>query len=94
MDTSRHEHGDHTVALGYRLLDDLAVVRRPGYNGDAARELIEFRDALVTSYAHHLIAAVERVLHHVRSGLPRGADDADLHRTYLRFAETALSEAP
>src|SRR5437762_1016245 len=81
VDTSRHEHGDHTVAPGYRLLDDLAVVRRPGYDGYGARELVEFRDALFTAYADHLIAAVERVLHDVLSGLPRGPDDADLHRT-------------
>ena len=94
MDTSRHEHVITPSHPATACSDDLAVVRRPGYNGYAARELVEFRDALFTAYADHLIAAVERVLHHVLSGLPRGPDDADLHSGKGCMRDKSLATAP
>ena len=83
MDTPGGQHGLDPVAPRHRFRDDPAVVCRPGYNGHAPRERIEFRDALLTAHAGHFIAAVQRVRHHVLSELPGGSHDADLHHTYL-----------
>jgi hypothetical protein len=73
----------------YRLPDDLAVVGRSGYDGDAPGERIEFGDALLTAHADHLIAPVKRVLHHVLSELSGGSHDTDLHHVYPLPSGTA-----
>src|SRR2546430_1124849 len=83
VDTPGDQHGEDPAALRYRLPDDLAVVGRPGYDGDAPGERIEFGGALLTAHADHLIAPVKRMLHHVLPELPGGSHDADPHHTYL-----------
>jgi hypothetical protein len=65
------------------LPDDLAVVGRPGYDGDAPGERIEFGDALLTAHAGHLIAPVTRVLHQVLPELPGDSNNADPHHVPL-----------
>src|SRR5215472_16679177 len=79
VDSPGDQHGEHPVAPGHRCADDLAIVGRPGYDGDAPLERIELRDALLTAYADHLIAPAQRVLHHVLAELSGGSHDADLH---------------
>ena len=91
MDTYGGHHGEDPVAPRHRFPDDLAVVRRPRYDGHAPLERIEFCDALLTAHPDHLVAPVQRVLHHVLSELPGGSHDADLHRTYpSRSPELAI----
>ena len=78
MDAPRDEHDEHPVAPRDRALDDLAVVRRSRNDGDAPLERIELPHALLAAHADHLVAAIQRVLHHVLPELPGGPDDADL----------------
>src|SRR5437868_9568408 len=80
MDAARDEHREYTVTLRDRTLDDVTVVRRSWNDRDASLEPLEFLDALVAAHADHLVASIERVLHHVLPELPRGADDANLQR--------------
>jgi hypothetical protein len=80
VDASRDEHDEHPVAPRHRALDDLAVVRRSRNDGDAPPERVELLHALLAAHADHLVATIKRVLHHVPPELPRGSDDADLHR--------------
>src|SRR5205085_5493521 len=79
----RVEQREHPVTLGDRALDDVAVVRRSWNDGDASLEPLKFLDALLAAHADHLVASIERVLHHVLPELPRGADDANFHRASL-----------
>lgn len=74
-----HEHHQHPIAPGDGARDQLAVVRRPRHQRDAAFELVEFADAAFPAHAHHLVPAGECVSRHVQPQLPRDADDADLH---------------
>ena len=78
VDAARDENGEHSVAPLHRALDYLAVVRRSRNDRDAILEPIELLHALLAAHAHHLVAAIERVLNHVLPELPRGSDDADL----------------
>ena len=57
-----------------------AVVRRSRNDGDAPLERVELPDALLAAHANHLVAPIQRVLHHVLPELPRGPDDANPHR--------------
>ena len=91
MDTPGGQHGENPVAPRHRFADDLAVVCRSGYDGHAPLERIEFSDALLTADADYLVAPVQRVLHHVLSGLPGGSHDADLHHCALPFARSLLA---
>ena len=79
MDAHRGQHDEHPVAPRYGALDDLAVVRRSGNDSDAPLEGIELFHAALAAHANHLVAAIERVLHHVLAELPGGPDDANLH---------------
>jgi len=80
MDAARDEHREHPVTLRDRTLDDVTVVRRSWNDRDASLEPLKFLDALLAAHADHLVASIERVLHHVLPELPRGADDANLQR--------------
>ena len=70
MDAARDEHDEYAVAAGDGALDDLAVIRRAGHDGDPPVELGELADALLAAHGDHLVAAVERVLDHVLPSLP------------------------
>ena len=59
------QHGKHPVTPGNRLLNDLAVVRRPGNEGDTFFERVEFAYAAFPADTHHFIPPVQRELHHV-----------------------------
>src|SRR4051794_36269769 len=80
MDASWGEDHQHPVAPFDGALDDLAVVRRPGDDGDAPLERVELPHALLATHAHHLVSAIQRVLDHVPPELPRNSDNAHLHR--------------
>ena len=62
MDAPRDQHGEHPVAPCDRPLDNLAVVRLSGNDGDASVERVEFSHAALAAHADHLIAAIQRVL--------------------------------
>ena len=70
MDASWDEHDEHPVAPRHRTLDDPAVVGGSRQDGDAPLERVELRDALLPTDANHLVASIERVLHHVLPELP------------------------
>jgi hypothetical protein len=78
-DPSRGQHDEHTVAPGHDTLDNLAVVRLSGDDGDAPLERIELPHAALPAHANHLVAPIERVLHHVLPELSGRSDDAHLH---------------
>jgi hypothetical protein len=80
LDPPRNEHDEHTFAPCHCALDHLSVVRRSRNDGDAALEPVELPHALLSADAYHLVAPIERVLHHVPPELPRGSDGADLQR--------------
>jgi hypothetical protein len=77
---SRDEHDEHPVAPRDRALDHLTVVCRSRNDGDAPLERIELSHAFLPAHADHLVATIQRVLHHVPPELPGGPDDADPHR--------------
>lgn len=74
------EHDEDAVAAEHGTLDDVSVVGRPGHDRDPSSERVELAHALLAAHGCHLVAAVERVLHHVAAELPGGPYDADLHR--------------
>src|SRR5712691_3744828 len=80
VDASRDQHDKHPVAPRDRALNDLAVVRRSRYDSDPPLERVELPHAFFPTHANHLIAPIQRVLHHVLPELPRGPDDANPHR--------------
>src|SRR5688572_30141924 len=65
----------------------MAVVRRTRNDRDTPREFLELVHTDLAAYGDHLMAAVQRMLHHVPPELARGTDDADPRpgRT-IRFA--------
>ena len=79
MDAPRDQHDEHPVAPCDRPLDNRAVVRLSGNDGDAPFERVEFSYAALPAHADHLIASIQRVLDHVSPELPRRPDDAYLH---------------
>ena len=79
MNPPRDQHGEHPVTLCNRPLYDLAVVRLSGDDNDAVPERVELPHAALPAHANHLVAAIQRVLHHVLPELPRRPDDAHLH---------------
>ena len=87
----RDEDDEHPVAARDRALDDLAVVRRARDDGDPPLERVELGNALLPADAHHLVAAVERVLHQVAPELPGRADDADPHPTTMPTSPMRLT---
>ena len=90
-----HEHDEHAVAARDRPLDDLAVVRRSRNDGDASLERVELPDPCLPAHADHVVAPVQRVLHHVPPELPGGPDDADLPRSRRpRHADAAVNRPP
>ena len=80
MDAPRDEDDEHAVASGDGVLDDPGVVGGSGSDRDAVLEPVELGDTLLPADGDHLVAAIERVLHHVSAELPGGSDDADPHR--------------
>ena len=50
---------------------------------------VELAHALLTADTDHLVAPVQRMLHHVPPELPGGADDADLHECRLSNTQAA-----
>ncbi len=80
MDPPGDEHREHPVAPSDRALDDLAVVCRSRNDCDASLERVELPHAALPADADHLVAPIQRVLHHVLPELPGGPDDTDLHR--------------
>src|SRR5512136_1846132 len=78
----RDQHGEHPVTSCHSLLDNLAVVRRAGNDGDTPLERVEFAYAALPTDANHLEAPVKRVLHHVPAELPRGPDNAHFYRMH------------
>src|SRR5882672_11656591 len=66
--------GGHPVAPCDRALDNLAVVRCSGNDGDAPLERVELFHAALPARANHLVAAIQRVLHHVLPELPGRPD--------------------
>jgi hypothetical protein len=55
------------------------VVNALGKHGNVCA-LYELPDASLTADASHLVTSLQRMLHPVRSALPGGAGDADVHR--------------
>ena len=89
---NRDQHSEDAVAAAHGALDDVAVVGRPGDNGDPLLERAELVYAAGAAHADHLVAAVQGMLHHVLPELPGKPDDADLeHRRAIRRGETARS---
>ena len=87
VDAPGDEHDERRVAPGDSPLDHLRIVGGARNDGDATLEHVELPHALLPAHADHLVAPVERVLHHVPPQLPRRADDADLHRADGRGVE-------
>ena len=79
-DPSRHQHGEHAVAARNSVLDDLPVIRRSRNDRDTPRELLELVHTDLPAYGDHLVAPVQRELHHVPPQLAGGSDDADRQR--------------
>jgi len=79
MDAPRNEHNEHSVASGDRALDDFGVVCRSRDDRHAPLERVELADAFLAAHADDLVAAIERVLHHVAPELARRSDDTDFH---------------
>lgn len=75
-----NEYDEYTVATCNRVLDHLAVVGCSRNDGNAPVEAVELPNTLFPAHPDNLIAAIERVLHQIPPKLPRGSDDADLHR--------------
>src|SRR6266545_2985802 len=78
VDASRDQHDEHPVAPGDRSLDGIGVVRRSRHDRDAAGELVQLVNAFLPAHADNLVAAIERVPHHVAPELAGGPDDAHL----------------
>src|SRR3990170_9162859 len=76
----RDQHGEYPVASCDGLQDNLAVVRHPRNDCDAPLERVELPHAFLSANADHFVASIKRMLHHVLAELPRGSDDAYLHR--------------
>src|SRR5215208_5254386 len=92
MDAHRGKHGEDALATGDGALDDLAVVGRSRYDGDASLEGIELFHAGATAHADYLVAAIEGVLHHVPPELSGSANDADLpHVRKLTLGRRAVA---
>src|SRR6185369_16847760 len=86
--TRRHAStwSSHPVAPGYSAFDDLAFIRRSRNDSNAPLEGIKLLHAALAAHADHRTAPIQRVLHHVDSELPRGPDDADLHRVRQAYS--------
>src|SRR5947207_3304984 len=91
MHPPRGQDGQHSVAFRNGALDDLAVVGGAGNDGDAPLERIQLRHALLPADGDDLVAAIERVLHHVVPQLSGGADDADSHALLIAPSRNAAS---
>ena len=94
VDPPGYEYDEHAVTPRDRALDDLAVIRRPLHDGDASLEGIELLDATRAADADHLVPAIQRVLHHVLSKLPRGPDDTHLHTRHASEASLWSAAGP
>src|SRR5215218_10955437 len=58
---------------------DFGVVCRSRDDRHAPLERVELADAFLAAHADDLVAAIERVLHHVAPELARRSDDTDFH---------------
>ena len=74
----RDQHGKHPVAPFNRVLDHLTVVRCTGNDGDTPFEPVKFAHAAFPTNANHLVASIQRMLHHIPPELPRCTNNANL----------------
>src|SRR3954454_16495389 len=93
-ESARNEHNQHPVAPSDCELDDLRIVCCSRNHGDPSLKSVELAHALLTADTDHLVAPVQRMLHHVPPELPGGADDADLHERRLSNTQAASRGTP
>jgi hypothetical protein len=79
VESAGHQHREHRVTALDCALDDVAVVCFSVDDADAVSEPAKLFHALLTADASHLVASVQRVLHHVLPELPGSSDDANFH---------------
>jgi hypothetical protein len=73
------QDGEHPVAPGHGLPDDLSVICVSRDDCDLRFEFVEFRDALLPADANDFISALQRMLHHVSAKFAGCSDDTDFH---------------
>jgi hypothetical protein len=92
IDSPGYQYGKNTIAFFDRGLDNPAIIRRPGNNGDTILKILEFVYAPFPANANYLVAPVKRVLYHVPTQLPGSPHNTNFLQLHLFISQFPIEK--